>query len=117
QSLYTKGFLSYPRSDSQYLTENEARELPAILQKLRNKAEYQNLIPTPKSSIEQDKRYTNASKVSDHHAIIVTEQIPSNLADDEQKIYDLVARSVIAAFYEDAIFDHTHIVTQVESFS
>lgn len=43
QSLYTKGYISYPRSDSQYLTENEARELPAILQKLGNKAEYKGL--------------------------------------------------------------------------
>lgn len=117
QSLYTKGNLSYPRSDSQYLTENEARELPAILQKLGNRAEYKSLIPTPKMSIEQDKRYTNVSKVSDHHAIIVTEQAPGTLSDDEQKIYDLVARSVIAAFHDDAVFDHTHIVTQVDSFS
>lgn len=117
QSLYTKGFLSYPRSDSQYLTENEARELPSILKKLEQRADYKEILPTPKSSIEHDKRFTNASKVSDHHAIIPTEQLPSNLSDDELKIYDLVVGSVIAAFYDEAIFDHTTIITKIESFS
>lgn len=117
QSLYTKGFLSYPRTDSQYLTENEARALPSILKKLEQKPEYKDILPAPIQSIEQDKRYTNAKKVSDHHALIPTEQIPTNLSDDEQHIYDLVVRSVIAAFYDEAIFDHTTIITKVNSFS
>lgn len=117
QSLYTKGYLSYPRTDSQYLTENEARMLPSILKKLEQKADYKDILPVPNYSIEHDKRYTNAKKVSDHHALIPTEQIPSNLSDDEQKIYDLVVRSAIAAFYNEAIFDHTTIITKVDSFS
>lgn len=63
-----------------------------------------------------NKRYVNEKKVTDHHAIIVTEQIPdvAMLSTEEEKIYDLIARQVIAAHYNNAIFSYTTIHSLVD---
>lgn len=117
QKLYQKGIVSYPRSDSNYVTRGEAETFPQILTKLSRFKEYANFFPTPKSSILKNKRYVNDKKVTDHYAIIPTEQVvdPSNLSSDESKIYDLVVRRLIAAHYEAALFDYTTITTLVDS--
>jgi len=116
QKLYVKGLLSYPRSDSSFVTAEEAKTFPDILAKLSGQPDYQPLFPTPKASIAQDRRYVNQKKVTDHYAIIPTEQVPtlSRLPDDERKIYDLVARRLIAAHYESALFDYTTLTTLVD---
>lgn len=117
QKLYLKGVVSYPRSDSQFLTTEEAKMLPNILMNLSKIDKYKNLLPPPTSSIINNKRYVNEKKVTDHHAIIVTEQLPdiTKLSSDEEKIYDLVARQLIAAHYNNAIFFYTTIHTLVDN--
>ncbi|MGX1983324.1 DNA topoisomerase-3 [Thermolongibacillus altinsuensis] len=116
QQLYQKGFVSYPRSDSQYVTQGEAETFPDVLHKLSQISEYRELIPKTIPSILHNKRYVNEKKVTDHYAIIPTEQVPnvSKLSPDEQKIYDLVARRLIAAHYPPAVFDYTTIFTLVD---
>lgn len=116
QKLYVKGLLSYPRSDSSFVTAEEARTFPDILAKLSKQPDYQSYFPTPKASIAQDRRYVNQKKVTDHYAIIPTEQVPnvSKLSDEERNIYDLVARRLIAAHYEGALFDYTTVTTLVD---
>ena len=116
QKLYLKGLVSYPRSDSQFLTSEEAKTLPAILDNLRKNDKYKYLLPPPIKSILTNKRFVNEKKVTDHHAIIITEQVPnfSNLSSEEEKIYDLVVRQVIAAHYNNAIFAYTTIHSLVE---
>ncbi|MFY0517621.1 DNA topoisomerase III [Lysinibacillus sp. UGB7] len=116
QKLYLKGVVSYPRSDSQFLTNEEAKTLPKILEHLSKIDKYKGLLPPPTSSILNNKRYVNEKKVTDHHAIIITEQIPdvATLSTEEEKIYDLVARQVIAAHYNNAIFSYTTIHSLVD---
>ena len=116
QKLYLKGLVSYPRSDSQFLTNEEAKTLPKILEHLSKIDKYKGLLPPPTSSIMNNKRYVNEKKVTDHHAIIITEQIPdvAMLSTEEEKIYDLVARQVIAAHYNNAIFAYTTIHSLVD---
>ncbi len=116
QALYQKGIVSYPRSDSNYVTQGEAATFPDILQKLSQFDEYKGLLPAPVESIMNNKRYVNEKKVTDHYAIIPTEQVtnPSRLSGDEKKIYDMIVRRLIAAHYEVAIFDYTTIVTLVD---
>lgn len=116
QKLYVKGILSYPRSDSSFVTQEEAKTFPDILAKLSKQPEYQSHFPLSKASIAQDKRYVNQKKVTDHYAIIPTEQVPtvSRLSDEERKIYDLVARRLIAAHQESALFDYTTVTTLVD---
>lgn len=116
QKLYLKGLVSYPRSDSQYLTNEEAKTLPNILENLSKIDKYKNLLPPPTNSIMNNKRYVNEKKVTDHHAIIITEQYPnfSKLNSEEEKIYDLVVRQVIAAHYNHAVFTYTTIHSLVD---
>ncbi|MGE7759788.1 DNA topoisomerase III [Peribacillus sp. NPDC097895] len=116
QSLYQKGIVSYPRSDSNYVTEGEAETFPDILQKLSGFSEYESLFPVPQPSIINNKRFVNEKKVTDHYAIIPTEQVtdPKRLSAEERNIYDLVVRRLIAAHYEKAIFDYTTIKTLVD---
>jgi DNA topoisomerase III len=116
QQLYQKGFVSYPRSDSSFVTEGEADTFPVILEKLSKLEQFRDLFPLPIPSIKGNKRYVNEKKVTDHYAIIPTEQVPNltKLSTDEQKMYDLIVRQLIAAHYEKAIFDYTTIQTLVD---
>nr|WP_261180707.1 DNA topoisomerase [Anaerobacillus sp. CMMVII] len=117
QKLYQKGIVSYPRSDSNYVTEGEAETFPQILQKLSKFTQYAEFFPTPVNSLLNNKRYVNDKKVTDHYAIIPTEQVkdPDKLASDEAKIYDLVVRRLIAAHFPAAIFDYSTVVTLVDN--
>ncbi|EDL65785.1 DNA topoisomerase III [Bacillus sp. SG-1] len=116
QKLYQKGIVSYPRSDSNFVTKGEAETFPEILNKLNNLDAYKELFPLPVKSVINNKRYVNEQKVTDHYAIIPTEQVknPEKLPADEQKIYDLVVRRLIAAHYEKSIFDYSTLVTLVD---
>lgn len=114
QKLYQKGNVSYPRSDSRYVTREEANQFPDILNKLGLREAYQKFFPLPIASITENKRYVNEKKVTDHYAIIPTEQIPGKLDADEQKIYDLVVLSLIAAHYPKAVAEYTTVKTLVD---
>ena len=116
QKLYQKGIVSYPRSDSNYVTKGEAETFPQILEKLSRISEYSKLLPPPKNTLINNKRFVNDKKVTDHYAIIPTEQVknPSKLSEDEKKVYDLVVRRLIAAHYDAALIDYTTITTLVD---
>jgi DNA topoisomerase III len=116
QKLYQKGNISYPRSDSRFVTPGEAKTFPTILQKFSQLQEYQDLFPLPIQSIQNNSRYVNEKKVTDHYAIIPTEQIPNlnKLSSEEKQLYDLIVRSLIAAHYEKSIAEYTTITTLVD---
>lgn len=116
QGLYQRGIVSYPRSDSRFVTPGEAEMFPEILRKLEGKSQYKELFPLPISSIKNNKRYVNEKKVTDHYAIIPTEQVPNieKLSNDEQKIYDLIVKSLLAAHYEKTIYEYTTVTTLVD---
>lgn len=116
QKLYQKGIVSYPRSDSNYVTKGEAETFPQILAKLSSYKEFKQFFPIPNPSLLTNKRYVNEKKVTDHYAIIPTEQVtdPSRLSVDEAKLYDLVVKRLIAAHYNAAIFDYTQVTTLVD---
>ncbi|WP_100402951.1 DNA topoisomerase III [Bacillus sp. FJAT-42315] len=116
QSLYQKGIISYPRSDSTYVTQGEADTFPEILKKLAAFSAYEQFFPTSHASLASNKRFVNEEKVSDHYAIIPTEQVkdPDKLSADERNIYDLIVRRLIAAHYDPAIFDYTTVQTKVD---
>lgn len=116
QKLYTSGFISYPRSDSNAITKEEANQFPNIFNKLKKINQYAGLLPAPIKSENLSSRYIDPSRVSDHYALIPTEQVPAmdKLSQDEMNIYDIIVRSVIAAHYENAVFDHTSIISEVD---
>jgi DNA topoisomerase-3 len=116
QALYQKGIVSYPRSDSRYVTPGEADMFPDILHKISRIEKYAEFFPLPISSIRNNKRYVNEKKVTDHYAIIPTEQVkdPEKLSADEQKIYDLIIKSLLAAHYEKSVYEYTTVTTLVD---
>lgn len=115
QALYEKSYVTYPRTDSNHVNPEEAAAFPEILAKLSRLAPYEKWAAETTRSVMTDKRYVDSKKVSDHYAIIPTEKVPSlhSLSGDEQKIYDVIARSLIAAHYGPAVFAHSSIQTDI----
>ena len=122
QGLYEKKLTTYPRVDTQYLSDDIYAKCPSILngvsqttragQKLYLEIIKQLATISPK--LPKTKRIFDSSKVTDHHAIIPTGQTPSGLTDNEQHVYDLVARRFIAAFYPDCKFATTTVIGEVQ---
>jgi len=113
QSLYEKKFVTYPRVDTTYLSEDIFPKVPGILQKL---VAYQPLVePLLLNPIVKSKTVFDDTKVTDHHAIIPTEIFPQGLNLEEKRIYDLVARRFIAVFYPECKVANTNVEGKVES--
>ncbi|GMA62752.1 DNA topoisomerase III [Alicyclobacillus fastidiosus] len=113
QSLYeTHKVLTYPRTDSRYLSDDIVATLPRRLSAVaKTFPELAKLVP---DVLHPTKKVVNASKVKDHHAIIPTEKPASTaLRHDERKIYELVAKQTVAALHEPAEWASTTIVTAV----
>ena len=121
QSLYEKKFTTYPRVDTQYLSDDIYPKCPQTLNglyqtKFGGVAPYAELIkPIGGKPLKKTKRVFDTSKVTDHHAIIPTGVIPQNLSDAEQKVFDLVARRFIAVFLPDCRFSTTTVLGVVSS--
>jgi DNA topoisomerase-3 len=120
QSLYEKKFTTYPRVDTQYLSDDIYPKCPQTLNglyqtKFGGVAPYAELIkPIGGKPLKKTKRVFDTSKVTDHHAIIPTGVIPQNLSDAEQKVFDLVARRFIAVFLPDCKFSTTTVLGEVK---
>ena len=119
QSLYEKKYTTYPRVDTQYLSDDIYPKCGPTLNglyqtKFGGEAPYAELIkPIGGKPLKKSKRVFDTSKVTDHHAIIPTGVIPQNLSDAEQKVFDLVARRFIAVFLPDCKFSTTTVLGEV----
>ncbi len=115
QGLYEKKVTTYPRVDTQYLTDDIYSKCPQTLNgvfkyKVNGVAPYAELIRSIGGKpLRKDKKVFDNSKVTDHHAIIPTGVTPVGLTDMEQKVYDLICRRFIAVFYPDCKFSTTTV--------
>lgn len=114
QSLYEAKLLTYPRTDCNYITEQEFQYLKENLNL------YLALISNEVSlnNKEPQKRYVNGSKVQEHHAIIMTKTVPTkakleNLPKLQQQIYNLVLRTTLAMFADPYEYEETTILTSI----
>ena len=114
QSLYEKKLLTYPRVDTTYLSEDIYPKVAGILRDLVTP--YPQLVAPLLSGapIRKSKKTFDNAKVTDHHAIIPTGQRAQGLSEREQRVYDLVARHFIAAFYPDCHISTTSVEAEVE---
>ncbi|HEX6426201.1 MAG TPA: DNA topoisomerase 3 [Niastella sp.] len=111
QNLYEKKMVTYPRVDTTYLSEDLHPKIEGIMQDL---TPYAALIaPILANPIPKLKSVFDDKKVTDHHAIIPTGVYPSNLGQEEKRIYDLVARRFIAAFYPECKIANTTVLGKV----
>jgi len=108
QSLYEKKYTTYPRVDTTFLSDDIYPKCPKILKGLRGFEQFTQ--PLEGKKLPKSKKFFDSSKVTDHHAIIPTGVPAQNLSDFEKRVYDLVARAFIAAFYPDCIFLTTTVM-------
>jgi DNA topoisomerase-3 len=117
QALYeTHKLLTYPRTDSRHLSSDLAGELPKVFRGVGQWPEYAELVkPLLEQPPPRSKRIFDDGKVHDHHAIIPTGKTarPGALGRDEQRVFDLVVRRFLGAFYPDAEFANTELVVRV----
>ncbi len=112
QSLYEKKVTTYPRVDTTFLSDDIYPKCPAILKGIKD---YTNLTAQLEGKkLPKSKKIFDSSKVTDHHAIIPTGVHPMNLSDMERRVFDLVARRFIAAFYPDCKVSTTTVLGEVE---
>lgn len=112
QSLYEKKLTTYPRVDTQYLSDDIYPKCKSTLSGLRG---YEALTqPLAGKQLRKSKKVFDTSKVTDHHAIIPTGVAAVSLTDMERHVYDLVARRFISVFYPDCKFATTTVMGKVE---
>ena len=112
QALYEKHkLLTYPRTDSRYLSHDMRPKVQGILKGMPEPL--RALVLSPDKAVDPGKRVYDDAKLTDHHAIIPTGRRPGTLTADEQKLYEMVARQLIAAFYPDMEYDAMSAVTGV----
>ncbi|MGP4060529.1 DNA topoisomerase 3 [Halobacillus sp. H74] len=114
QKLYEKRLVSYPRTDCNFITENEF----AYLVKTLNSYQDTLNVSFTASSLKPKKRYVDNSKVQEHYAIIPTKSVPtqkklSGLSREERNIYDEVLATTLAMFHTDYVYEETTIYTNV----
>ena len=109
QSLYEKKVTTYPRVDTTFLSDDIYPKCKGILNGIAG--EYADLLqPLRGAALKKSKKVFDSSKVTDHHAIIPTGVAPRGLTPDEQRVFDMVARRFIAAFYPDCRFATTTVL-------
>jgi DNA topoisomerase III len=113
--------LTYPRTNSRYLSRDmipEIKPIAAIVGEQRDYADGAryvlglDMLPLA--------RVVNDERVTDHHAIIPTNQPHhpvDKMGDDDRRIYDLVVRRFLAIFHPDALFENTSVVTEVAGYA
>ena len=116
QALYERKLTTYPRVDTQFLSDDIYPKCPQVMNslfqtKMGGQAVYAELVrPLGGKPLPKTKRVFDTSKVTDHHAIIPTEVIAQNLTDMERHVYDLVVRRFISVFYPDCKFSTTTVL-------
>ncbi|MCT1524042.1 type IA DNA topoisomerase [Sphingobacterium hotanense] len=96
QSLYEKKFITYPRTGSKYIPEDMWSEIPAMVRNLEGRASCKKAVGKVKWG-RFNKRIVNDVKVTDHHGLLITEKIPSELSAHENVIYDMIAHRLLEA--------------------
>lgn len=114
QNLYEKKLVTYPRTDSRYITTSEFAYLVDQVE------DYQKLIGQsfPIQSRQPKKRYVDNAKVKEHYAIIPTKKVPTDAAlaklpPNERKLYEEVLRTMLAMFHADYVYTETKVTTDV----
>jgi len=118
QELYESKLISYPRTNSRYLTEADAQKAAGWIKAIAQ-GQLMDLQPfvgelRKRWPVKLDKRFVNDKEVEDHAALTPTENPAKNLHGDRLKVYDLIARRFLAAYFPDRVEGKTTIITKIE---
>ena len=111
QKLYEGKLISYPRTGSRYISQDVFEEIPERLVNLEQYTRFGGYAAGMKGKA-LNSRSVNDGKVTDHHALIVTENLPGKLEADEQAIYELIAGRMLEAFSEKCVKDVTSVTLE-----
>ena len=115
QKLYEAKFITYPRTSSRYISDDVFATVPNLFKNLENHSEYGEIIKLLPDNKDYSKNSVNASKVTDHHALLITEHPAIGLYKDEKIVYDMVLHHMVEAFSADCIKEITSVTAQVKN--
>src|SRR5690349_3606896 len=116
QTLYERHkVISYPRTDSRYLSEDVARTLPRVVEGIE--APYRRFLASGTGERALGRRFVDDTKIGDHHAIIPTgvSAEKAGLSADERNVYDLICRRLLSAWHDDYIVAITTVITAIRN--
>ena len=108
QSLYEKKVLSYPRTGSRYISEDVFEEIPSRITLLQQYPRFAAIASVLRDT-PLNRRSVDDAKVTDHHALLITETLPEGLSKDEQAIYEMVAARLLEAFSPHCVKEMTDV--------
>lgn len=112
QNLYERKLVTYPRVDTTYLPDDLYPKIPGIMNGLYSRVP--DLIdPLAHKKIRKSKKVFDNSKITDHHAIIPTGEMAHSFSVSEGRIYDLIVKRFIAAFYPDMEYEQTTVQADI----
>ena len=111
QSLYESKLVTYPRTGSRYIGDDVFAGIPALINIFQGHPQFGKQA-TILSGSKLSRRSVNAKKVTDHHAILPTGEIPGQLSDDHLAVYEMVAGRMLEAFHQDCIKEVTKITVE-----
>jgi len=117
QALYEAKFISYPRTNSRCLTEADAAKATGWIKAI-GQGQLAALHPfvaelRTRWPVQLDKRFVNDKEVEDHTALVPTENPARSLQGDQARIYELIARRFLAAYWPDRVEAKTTIITRI----
>ncbi len=114
QKLYESKFLTYPRTGSRYISDDIFLEIGGLIGKLK---EYNRFTSYAEklSDMNLNIRSVDEKKVTDHHALLITENLPETLPSDERIIYEMVAARMLEAFSSACIKDVTTVIFDIDN--
>jgi DNA topoisomerase-3 len=111
QNLYESKLVTYPRTGSRYIGDDVFATVPQLIASLKDHPLFAKQAAFLET-VTLNKRSVNAKKVTDHHAVLITEVKPAHLSKDHQAIYDLVAGRMLEAFHQECVKEITKINIQ-----
>lgn len=108
QKLYEAKYITYPRTGSRYISDDVFNEIGGLIEKLATHpvlGAYAQKLSDRNLNI----RCVDAKKVTDHHALLITENVPESIGYDERKLYDMIAGRMLEAFSQKCIKDQTTV--------
>ena len=111
QKLYEAKLVTYPRTSSRYIPEDVFAEVPMLFNRLASHSSFADKV---KSMDGLNRRSVDASKVTDHHALLVTPNRPLALYKNEQLIYDMIVGRMIETFSPECVKDTTTVRAECE---
>ncbi len=115
QKLYEDKLISYPRTGSRYISDDMFPEIGGLINQLKNYSCF-TAYATKLSEVNLNTRSVDNKKITDHHALLITENRAEKLSSDEKKLYEMIAGRMLEAFSGKCVKDMTTLTLSIEGY-